>query len=161
MACIPKYVYCVFCYHVIAAPYVKCGVVSLYTVTLLMIQNNQWTELSLLPHFFFQPDWSDCFHTAYICSLGQNRGRVLLWSCCGLEINLDDLKTSGFLVSTITVHELLWLLSYCIHMFLGQHLRWVWVTLTSNLSQVQWPASMITLNRLFWLILYCIHIFSR
>ncbi len=37
------YIYCMFCYHVIATPYVR-SVVSLHTVTLLMMtQNAQWT----------------------------------------------------------------------------------------------------------------------
>ncbi len=41
------YIYCVVCYHVIAASYVR-SVISLHTITLLMmIQNAQWTTSSL------------------------------------------------------------------------------------------------------------------
>ncbi len=42
------YIYCMVCYQVIAAPYVRSAVMSLHTVALLMsIQNAQWTMSSL------------------------------------------------------------------------------------------------------------------
>ncbi len=48
------YIYCVFCYHVIAAPYVRSVVMSLHTITLLMmIQNTQWTISSLYSLKYF------------------------------------------------------------------------------------------------------------
>ncbi len=48
------YVYCVVCYRVIAAPYVRSVVISLHIVTLLMmIRNAQWTMSS---HYSLQPE---------------------------------------------------------------------------------------------------------
>ncbi len=42
------YIYCMVCYHEIAAPYVRSVVLSLHTVTILMtIQNAQWTMMFL------------------------------------------------------------------------------------------------------------------
>ncbi len=48
------YVYCMVCYCIIAAPYVRCLAMSFHIVTLLMtIQNAQMDyELSLLPKVF-------------------------------------------------------------------------------------------------------------
>ncbi len=47
------YIYCVVCYRVIAAPYVR-SVLSLHTVTLLMmIRNAQWTMSSLYSLKYF------------------------------------------------------------------------------------------------------------
>ncbi len=41
---VPLHVYCVVCYRVIAAPYVRSVIMFLHTVTLLMtIRNAQWT----------------------------------------------------------------------------------------------------------------------
>ncbi len=48
------YVYCMVCYCVIAAPYVRSVVVTIHTVTLLItIQNALWTKSSLYSLKFF------------------------------------------------------------------------------------------------------------
>ncbi len=48
------YVYCVVCYHVIVAPYVRSVVLSLHIVTLLMmIRKALWTMRLLYSLMFF------------------------------------------------------------------------------------------------------------
>ncbi len=48
------YVYCMVCYYVTAAPYVRNVVMSLHIITLwMMIRNTQWTMSSLYSLMFF------------------------------------------------------------------------------------------------------------
>ncbi len=86
------YIYCMVCYHVIAAPCVRSVVVSLHNVArLMMIQNIHWTMSSLYSLTCFL--WLIQLCTVLKCYLEANQQVVYIWFVISIDQAFPGIST--------------------------------------------------------------------